>query len=105
MGKAYFLYNLYMSDKVSFDVDKSFDPRMAMAQKKDPALVAFLVKKNIAANADSASRILVAIIVICIVISLAIVGYYYLGIGNHVQVRYNIPPEIQGQMILNAQHQ
>ncbi len=92
-----------MNDRVSFDVDRGFESRAIMGHKKDPALVTFLIKNNIAATADSANRMLLAVVVTCIVVTCAIVGYYILGIGNTPQVRYNIPPQLQGQLLLDQQ--
>jgi len=94
-----------MNENVSFEADNNnYASGKQPFQKKDPAIIAFLIRKKIVTDTAGANRLLISVIIILLLISAVIFGYYYLNIGNPVQIRYSVPPELQGQLI-NQQNQ
>jgi hypothetical protein len=71
---------------------------MAKSRARADKMTYWLVHTKIVNNEKQAQVLLLTIAIIFLLITAVIVGYYLFGIGNPVQVKYEIPEKLLIQM-------
>jgi hypothetical protein len=86
---------------VEFIDEDLFNNQNMMHQKphsNEPWMVRLLLKIKIVSNEKQANVLLIIVAIIFLLVTAIVFGYYVFGIGNPVQVKYNIPSQLQAQM-------
>jgi hypothetical protein len=86
---------------VEFIDEDLFNNQNMMHQKphsNEPWMVRLLLGTKIVSNRKQAEVLMIVVSIIFLLITAIIFGYYVFGIGNPVQVKYNIPSQLQTQI-------
>ncbi len=91
-----------MSNQIEFEEDTNFlTSRRIIGEAVVPGMAKFLVKSGIAKDERQSYYFLISIAVVGILISIFLVSYYVMGVGNPETVKYSIPPALQEQILIN----
>ena len=75
-----------------------YNQNMSKSKVHGDRLVRWLIKIKLVSTEKQAKGVLIAISILFLLVTAGLYGYYLLGIGNPVQIRYSVPEQFKMQM-------